>query len=140
GGIETEALSVVDILVASQAAVEGLTQPGEQAALGVLPGAGVMQAVCRVAGQTEGVIEFSISEESGVAGDRRAVELQLELAVKIDAQGVMVAVTHWVPRSFRQEVVGNAGFSGEKAQTPCRNDRAIWEIRAYAFLSEPLVL
>jgi hypothetical protein len=34
------------------------------------------------------------------------------------------------PRSFQQEVVGIAGFSGEKAQTPCRNDRAIWEIRA----------
>jgi hypothetical protein len=40
-----------------------------------------------------------------------------------------VAVTHWVPRSFRQEVVGNAGVSGENAQTPCRNDRVIWEIR-----------
>src|SRR5262249_2209399 len=28
-----------------------------------------------------------------------------------------------------QEVVGNAGFSEGKAQTPCRNERVIWEIR-----------
>jgi hypothetical protein len=40
-----------------------------------------------------------------------------------------VAVTHWVPLSFQQEVVGNAGFCGELAQTLCRNDLAIWEIR-----------
>src|SRR5262249_37713906 len=51
---------------------------------------------------------------------------------EVNAQGVILAVTHWVPRSFRQAVVGNAGFSGEEAQTPCRNDRAIWEIRGRA--------
>src|SRR5262249_55938201 len=83
----------------------------------------------RRTGQSEGIVEFAVGEESGVAGDGGAVELQLDLAVEIDAQGVILAVTHWVPLSFRQEVVGNAGFSGEKAQTPCRNDRAIWEIR-----------
>jgi hypothetical protein len=57
------------------------------------------------------------------------VELQLDLAVEVNAQGVIVAVTHRVPRSFRQKAARNAGFSREKAQTPCRNDRAIWEIR-----------
>src|SRR5262249_37154429 len=41
---------------------------------------------------------------------------------------------HWVPLSFRQEVVRNAGFSGEMAQTPCRNRHAIWEIRAYIWV------
>jgi hypothetical protein len=56
------------------------------------------------------------------------VELQLELAVEIEAEGVIFAFTRWVPRLFPQDVVENAGFSGQKAQTPCRNDRAIWEI------------
>jgi predicted ester cyclase len=60
------------------------------------------------------------------------MEFQFELAVEIEAEGVILAVTHGVPRSFRQEVVGNAGFSREKAQTPCRNGRAIWEIRVQA--------
>jgi hypothetical protein len=59
------------------------------------------------------------------------VELQFHCAVELEAEGVIVAVTHWVPRSFQQEVVGNAGSSGAKAQTPCRNDRVIWEIWVY---------
>src|SRR5262249_44379325 len=33
-----------------------------------------------------------------------------------------------VARSFQQEVVGNAEYSWEKALTPCRNDRVVWEI------------
>src|SRR5262249_32175950 len=70
-----------------------------------------------------------IGEEAGVTGNSRAVELQLDWTVEVNAQGVIVAVTPWVPRSFLQVVVGNAGFSREKAQTPCRNDRAIRETR-----------
>jgi hypothetical protein len=42
------------------------------------------------------------------------VELQLELAVEIEAEGIILAVTHWVPWLFPQEVVENAGFSGQK--------------------------
>jgi hypothetical protein len=57
----------------------------------------------RRAGQSDGIVEFAVGEESGVTGDCRAVELQLDLAVEIDAQGVIVAVIHWVPLSFRQE-------------------------------------
>ena len=113
GGIEAEAFGVVDILVAGQPAVDRLAEEGEQAVLRVLSGAGVVQAGRRCAGQSEGVVEFAVGEESGVTGDGGAVELQLDLAVEIDAEGVVLAVTHWVPRSFRQEVVGNAGFSGE---------------------------
>src|SRR5262249_59323232 len=93
GGIETEAFGVVDIFIACQAAVDRLTQHGEQAVLGVLSGAGLVQAGRGRAGQSEGVIEFAVGEESGVTGNGRAVELQLELAVEIDAQGVLVAGT-----------------------------------------------
>src|SRR5262249_51533269 len=106
-----------------------LAQQGEQAMPGVLPGSGVLQSARRRAGQPEGVIEFPIGEESGVTGNRGPVELQLDLAVEIGSQGVILTLTHGVPRPFRQVVVGNAGFSREKAQTPCRNDRAIWEIQ-----------
>src|SRR5262249_36517185 len=90
-----------------------------------------------LAGQSEGVVEFAVSEESGVTGDGRTVELELDFAIKIDAEGVILAVTHWVSQSLGQEIVGNAGFSREKAQTPCRNDRAIWESRDKGYM--PLI-
>ena len=76
----------------------------------ILPGPGILQTARGRAGQAEGVVEFPIGQESGVTGDGGAVEFQLELAIEANAQGVMVAVTHWVPRSFRQERVKNAGF------------------------------
>src|SRR5262249_9512258 len=92
------------------------------------PGPGILQAARRRASQPEGVIEFPIGEESGVTGDGRAVELQLDLAVELDAQEVILAVTHWVPLSFWQERGRNAGFSRVLAQIPCRKPRFIWEM------------
>src|SRR5262249_41610135 len=106
GGIEAEALGIIDILVARQATVEGLAEQSQQAVLGVLSGAGLVQAVGRGVGQSESIIEFPVGEESGVAGDGGAVELQLDLTVEVNAEGVVWAVTHEVPLSFRQEVVG----------------------------------
>jgi hypothetical protein len=78
-----------------------LAEEGEQAVLRVLSGAGVVQGGRRCADQSEGIVEFEVGEESGVTGDSRAVKLQLDLAVEFDADGVVLAVTHWVPRSFR---------------------------------------
>src|SRR6516225_5469589 len=96
--------------------------------LRVLARASVVQAARGGAGQCKGVVEFPVGEESGVTGDGRAVERQLDLAVEIDAQGVVVAVTHRVPLSFGQEVIGNVGFSRVLAQMSCRKPRFIWEM------------
>src|SRR5262249_30722532 len=114
GGIEAEAFSIVDVFVASQATVDGLAEESQQAVLGVQSGAGGVRAAGRGAEQDQSVVEFPVGEQSGVTGDGRAVELQLDVTVEVNAQGVMVAVTHWVPRSFRQEVVGNAGLPGKR--------------------------
>ena len=134
GGIEAEAFGVVDILVAGQSAVDRLAQEGEQAVLGVLSGAGVVQAGRRRRGQAEGVVEFAVGEESGVAGDGGAVELQLDLAVEIDAEGVVLAVTHWVPRSV------SAGsrrkrwdFQGKWRKRHAETTEVIWEIQVFWF-------
>jgi hypothetical protein len=91
-GIEGEAFGIVDIFVASQATVEGLAEEGQQAVLGVLFGARIKQAAGRHRGQAEGVVEFAIGEESGVAGDGGPVELQFDLTVEVNAQGVILAV------------------------------------------------
>jgi hypothetical protein len=83
-GIEAEALGVLDVFIACQPAVDRLPQQGEQAVLGVLPGAGVVHAARCGAGQAEGVVEFPVGEESGVTGDGGAVGLPLDWAVEID--------------------------------------------------------
>jgi hypothetical protein len=106
-----------------------LVKESQQAVLGVLAGAGVVQAAGRGAGQSQGIVEFTVGEQSGVTGHGRAVELQLDVTVEVNALGFIFAVTHGVPRSFRQEVVRNAESSGEMAQTPCRIDQTIWEIQ-----------
>jgi hypothetical protein len=62
--------------------------------LGVLAGAGVVQAAGRGAGQSEGVVEFAVGKEPGVTGNGRAVELQLDLTVEVNALGVILTVTH----------------------------------------------
>src|SRR5438105_14520374 len=49
-------------------------------------------------------------------------------AVEIDAVGVVLAFTHAVPLSFRQEVVGYAEVSRVLAQMPCRDHRVIREL------------
>jgi hypothetical protein len=72
-----------------------------------------------------------MNKESGVTGDRRAVELQLDVAVEINTQGVIVALTHWVPRSFRQEVVGKAGFSGGKGANAVPKRPSLFQQRGH---------
>jgi hypothetical protein len=57
-GIAAESLGIIDILVAGQPTVERLAQESQEAVLGVLPSARVVQAGRRGAGQCEGVIEF----------------------------------------------------------------------------------
>jgi hypothetical protein len=62
-----------------------LAEESQQTVLGVLSGAGLLQAVGRGAGQDQGVVEFTVGQQSGVTGDGRAVELQLDVAVEIDS-------------------------------------------------------
>jgi hypothetical protein len=43
------------------------------------------------------------------------VELELDFAIKIDAEGVILAVTHRVSRPFRQGAAKTLGFLGKGA-------------------------
>jgi hypothetical protein len=71
-------------------------------------------------GQVEGVVEFAVSEEPGIAGDLGAEEAEPETAVELGSQGLGVAVTHDDRPSFRQETVRNSGITGVLAQLSCR--------------------
>jgi hypothetical protein len=62
-----------------------LAEKSQEAVLGVLSCAGVVQAARRGAGKSQGIVEFPVGKESGVTGDGRAMELRLDVAVEIDS-------------------------------------------------------
>ena len=91
-----QALGVVNVLVAGEAAEHGLAQqPGQQMA-GVRAAAAFRQDVTGQIGQPQRVVEVAVGEQPGVGGDAAAVELQLQAAVEIDPQRPVIRFTRWV--------------------------------------------
>ena len=84
-----QAVSVVDILVASKTAEYGLTQQPRQQVARVLATPPIRQRRAREIGQAEGVVQFTIGEQSGVGGDARTVEFQPQATVEIDPQSAV---------------------------------------------------
>jgi hypothetical protein len=98
--------------------------------LRILAGSTVLQFPGRGAGQIEGVVEFAIGQESGIAGDLGPEEAEPETAVELGSQRLGRAVTHEVGSTNGQEVVGNPGIWRVPAQLSYRFRLLIWEIRA----------
>jgi hypothetical protein len=65
---------------------------------GVLAIPAVMKARFRDLGQSQRIVKFSKCEQSGIAGDRRTVELKAQLAVESYSQTLISAFTHWTLR------------------------------------------
>ena len=64
-------------------------------------------------GEIEGVVEFAISEQTGVAGDLGTKESEPE--VELGPKRLSLAVTHQGTPSFRQELVKNVAERGISA-------------------------
>ena len=62
----------------------------------------VLKLTGRGAGQIEGVVEFAVGQQSGIAGDLGAEESEPETVVELGSQGLGLAVTHEDRPSFRQ--------------------------------------
>jgi hypothetical protein len=67
----------------------------------------VLQLTGRGAGQVEGVVEFAVGQQSGIAGDLGAEEAEPETAVELGAKRLGWAVTHEDCSSNGQKVAGN---------------------------------
>ena len=86
GGVEAESVGVVEILVAGQAALGRLTQQRRQAVARVLSGALVLQLSGGRGGEVEGVVEFAVGQQAGIAGDLSPEEADLEAAVELRSE------------------------------------------------------
>jgi hypothetical protein len=89
-----QALSVVEVLVPGEPTEEGLTQEGREAVACVPAGPCVVQLVSGRVGELEGVVEFAVGQESGIAGDVGAVEFETEAAIELGSKWLGLAVTH----------------------------------------------
>ena len=131
GGIDAQALGVVDILVAGQSAVDRLPEERGEAVLRVLAGRVSCRTSRPVSVSCEAVVEFSVGQEPGVAGDVGAVEFKAEAAVELRPERLGPAVTHQKLLSWQQEESENPENPGRFAQILCQAQGFIWEIRVY---------
>ncbi len=84
--ITSQAIGVVHVLIATEAAEDGLTKQSRHRVLAVLAGARVNELIANHVRQPEGVIELTVGKQSGVGGDPGTMELKLQAAVEIEPQ------------------------------------------------------
>jgi len=89
-------LSVVGILVARQAAIDGLAKEIRQGELVVASGARIDEVSLDQGAQAEPLVQLAWQQQPGVGGHRRAMELDAELGVEREANRASFRVTHWV--------------------------------------------
>ena len=63
----------------------------------VLAGARVRQSIGARVGQAQRIIQFAVSQQPGIGGDRGAGKSQQQTTVEIEPQGAVVRFTRRVP-------------------------------------------
>jgi hypothetical protein len=94
----------------------------------VMTGPRAVERIDSRVGELEGVIEFAVCQQAGVAGCFGAVEFEAEAAVELGSERLGLAVTHQRTLSNWQECAEDSGKHGVQAQLSCRDHGLIWEI------------
>src|SRR6059058_3756395 len=79
--------------------------------------------------QVQRVIQFPIDQQSRVAGDFRAVEFELETAVKSHPKSILAAFTHWILRTPCPQTRKTPAFMRPNGNSLYVESTAIREIR-----------
>src|ERR1035437_1274092 len=95
GRVLGEPLGVVEVFVASQAAIDRLPQQVGEAKLRVLPTA-VRQILFDQFAESEPLVEFAHQDQTTVRSDAGALELDLERGVEGELKRPFLYLTHWV--------------------------------------------
>ena len=82
----------------------------------ILSGTRVLQFRGGRLGEDEGIVEFAVGQQSGIAGHLGAEESEPETAVELGSERLGLSVTHEDRPSFRKEKVRNPGISRVLAQ------------------------
>jgi hypothetical protein len=90
---------VVEILIACDAAVDGLAQQVRQRELRVLPLARVNQVLGNEIPEVLMFVQFAHQKEAAIRGDARSSEIDLEGSVERELEWPISFLTHWVRTS-----------------------------------------
>jgi len=83
----------VHVPAAGEAAEHRLAQQADQQVAGILALTALRQRPTSQTGQPDRIVQFAVSEQSGVGGNAAAMEFQLQAAVEIDPQGTIIQFT-----------------------------------------------
>ena len=92
--IARETLGVIDIFVTGETIEHRLAKKPHEEMSSVLSASRLRYDLSAQLGQSKGVIQFTIREQTGVPGDFAAVEFQLQATVEIDPARVEFGLTH----------------------------------------------
>ncbi len=97
--IDSEALSVVGVLVASKTTIDRLTEETREAVARVFATARIGEHPGRLSREPEALVELSVGQQPGVARDARPMELELQPAIEMEPHRPPFGFTHWIPSS-----------------------------------------
>src|SRR2546426_9862796 len=96
GWVLGQSLGVVGVLVARQAAVDGLAEEVWQRELEVVSGTWIAEVPFDQGVQAETFIQRAREQQPGIGGDRGAAELDPKLGIEREANRARCCVTHWM--------------------------------------------
>ena len=113
--VRRHAHRIVEVFVAREPAVDRLSQEIRQAALGVQALSGVAQVLGDECRQPQPFIQLAHQNETGVGGDARPLECDLQKAIERELKRLVLSCTHRVSPSV-------AGFLASEPRKSRRGD------------------
>ena len=111
GGITSETLGVVHVLITAKASKYRLTEQPRHTVPSVLAGTVIVESIPGNLGQLKRIVKLPIGKQTGVRSDLGTVKFQLQSAVEINPQSGLSAFTRWVTRGVS---IVNPHFPGKR--------------------------
>ena len=90
-----EPLGIIDILIARDAAVDGLAQQVRQRKLGVLPVPRVGQVLGDEFAEAQTFVQLAHQNQTTIGGDARSLKIDPEGGVERELKRRVLFLTHW---------------------------------------------
>ena len=97
GWVLGKAFGIIGVIVASKAAIDGLSEQRDEVVSDVATGTALLEVVLSDFGKPQGIIKLSKSKKTSVGGEGGAMTFQADFGVEPEPEGSLWSVTLWVP-------------------------------------------